>query len=133
MKRLIVYLCASFLLCGCNGMAYSGEGVVLELRASVGLDVEYTVDHGIEYLEISGHSLYSSRYGVQSVEESVRGNMLTVLVKLSTSGKSEKFSHRLRLSPEIDLVTFGTEKIVLWTRENGVDEALVERYKGSVI
>jgi hypothetical protein len=114
-------------------MAYSGEGVVLELRASVGLDVEYTVDHGIEYLEISGHSLYSSRYGVQSVEESVRGNMLTVLVKLSTSGKSEKFSHRLRLSPEIDLVTFGTEKIVLWTRENGVDEALVERYKGSVI
>jgi len=95
--------------------------MILEIDFVPGLKVEISTESDIEYLQISGLCMHSSLV-VTRITEKVKDDEMLILVKLGLArkGYSGSFCYRVRLDENINIVKFGNEKAVIWTRDESV-------------
>jgi hypothetical protein len=94
-----------------------GGGMVLEKRDVQFFKVNETIESGLVHLEISGLAFHSSM-AVEKITMSTEGKSISILVYLvaAKKGLSGNFKYNLSVPSNIDLVSFGSTRTVIWNR-----------------
>lgn len=94
-----------------------GVGTILERSDIQYFKVNETLEDGLVHLEISGLAFHSSM-AVKEVTTKVDGKTLCMLVHLvpARKGLSGNFKYNLSIKSDIDRVSFGNSKAIIWRR-----------------
>jgi hypothetical protein len=120
MKNTLTLFLLVLMLSSCASTAFLGKKI-LEVKTTAGLKIDIETIDGVEFLTVSGVPIYSDRHGVEYVAARKDGDSMNILVFLTTSSAGAiEFNRTIILDENIQKVTYGTEKTIIWSRSIGV-------------
>ncbi|MGH7292916.1 MAG: hypothetical protein ACREJT_16975 [Myxococcota bacterium] len=110
----------SMLLWACSAAVAGAGDAVLELKDVQGFKLE-AVGASPMTLELSGLAFHSA-LAVSGIRSERDGRVLHLLVPLvpARTGLSGSFDDRVEIPAGVDIVDFGANHAVIWTRDGGV-------------
>jgi hypothetical protein len=112
-KTCVVF--ASILVMSALTNCSFGNNKILESEYAPGLKVTQHEDK----LTVSGLCAHSA-YVVDAIRESRIGNSINMVVEITSNKKKDAsgaFEHEIKLSSEIEEVSFGNKKTTIWRRK----------------
>ena len=104
-----------------------GHGKLIETSAVSSFYVAVAYDDAGQTILTLAGLVNASAMGVADIQVRPEGEALNVLVytKLAGSRRTGNINHRLIVPNEVTAVTFGADKTVIWTRQQGVNAGFI--------
>ena len=108
LNQMILVIIGLFLFTGC------ARDMILEKNHVYSLKTECILEHGEEYLIVSGLCGHSA-YGVKSISSQKLGNKVIITIVISCGLRGD-FKIKIKLDKDVREVLLGNDGSVIWTR-----------------